>query len=30
VTATLPFVAGWIGDELQQDVGAALSALRVA
>ena len=21
VTATLPFVAGWIGDELQQDVG---------
>ena len=30
VTATLPFVAGWIGDELQQDVGAALQAIRVA
>ncbi len=30
VTATLPFVAGWIGDELQQDVGLALQALRVA
>ena len=30
VTATLPFVAGWIGDELQQDVGIALQALRVA
>jgi flagellar biosynthesis protein FliR len=30
VTATLPFVAGWIGNELQQDVGAALQAIRVA
>jgi flagellar biosynthetic protein FliR len=30
VTATLPFVAGWIGSELQQDVGAALQAIRVA
>ena len=30
VAATLPFVAGWIGDELQQDVGAALQAIRVA
>jgi flagellar biosynthesis protein FliR len=30
VTATLPFVAGWIGDELQKDVGAALQAVRVA
>ena len=30
VTATLPFVAGWIGDELQQDVGLALQAIRVA
>ena len=30
VTATLPFVAGWIGGELQQDVGAALQAIRVA
>jgi flagellar biosynthetic protein FliR len=30
VTATLPFVAGWIGNELQQDVGTALQAIRVA
>jgi flagellar biosynthetic protein FliR len=30
VTATLPFVAGWITSELQQDVGAALQAIRVA
>jgi flagellar biosynthesis protein FliR len=30
VTATLPFVAGWIGNELQQDVSAALQAIRVA
>ena len=30
VTATLPFVAAWIGNELQQDVGAALQAIRVA
>jgi flagellar biosynthesis protein FliR len=30
VTATLPFVAGWISSELQQDVGAALQAIRVA
>jgi flagellar biosynthesis protein FliR len=30
VTATLPFVAGWISGELQQDVGAALQAIRVA
>jgi len=30
VTATLPFVAGWIGSELQQDVGAALQAIQVA
>ena len=30
VAATLPFVAGWISSELQQDVGAALQAIRVA
>ena len=30
VAATLPFVAGWIGDELQQDVAIALQSLRVA
>jgi flagellar biosynthetic protein FliR len=30
VAATLPFVAGWISGELQQDVGSALQALRVA
>jgi flagellar biosynthetic protein FliR len=30
VAATLPFVAGWISGELQQDVGAALQAIRVA
>jgi flagellar biosynthetic protein FliR len=30
VTATLPFVAGWISSELQQDVGSALQAIRVA
>ena len=30
VAATLPFVAGWIGDELQRDVATALQAIRVA
>jgi flagellar biosynthetic protein FliR len=30
VAATLPFVAGWISNELQQDVGSALQAIRVA
>lgn len=30
VGATLPFVAGWISDELHQDVGAALQAIRVS
>jgi flagellar biosynthetic protein FliR len=30
VAATLPFVASWISGELQQDVGAALQAIRVA
>jgi flagellar biosynthetic protein FliR len=30
VGATLPFLAGWISGELQQDVGAALQAIRVA
>jgi flagellar biosynthetic protein FliR len=29
VGATLPFVAGWISGELQQDVGSALNAIRV-
>ncbi|PTL59145.1 flagellar biosynthetic protein FliR [Paraconexibacter algicola] len=27
---TLPFVAGWIADELQRDVGAALQTLKLA
>jgi flagellar biosynthetic protein FliR len=30
VGATMPFVAGWIADQLQADVGAALETLRVA
>ena len=30
VSASLPFVAGWLGDELQRSVAAALQALRVA
>ena len=30
VGASLPFVAGWIGDELQRSVAAALQTLRVA
>jgi flagellar biosynthesis protein FliR len=30
VGASLPFVAGWLGDELQRSVSAALQALRVA
>ena len=30
VGATMPFVAGWISGELQQDVGSALQAIRVA
>jgi flagellar biosynthetic protein FliR len=29
IGATMPFVAGWIGDQLQADVGAALNTLRV-
>jgi flagellar biosynthesis protein FliR len=29
VAATMPFVAGWISGELQQDVGSALQAIRV-
>ena len=29
VGATMPFVAGWISGELQQDVGTALQAIRV-
>jgi flagellar biosynthetic protein FliR len=30
VGATLPFVSGWLGDQLQQSVLSALSALKVA
>ena len=30
IGATLPFVAGWISGELEQDVGTALQSLRVA
>jgi flagellar biosynthetic protein FliR len=30
VAATLPFVAGWISDQMSSSVGAALSALHVA
>jgi flagellar biosynthetic protein FliR len=30
IGASLPFAAGWIGDELQQSVRAALQSLRVA
>jgi flagellar biosynthesis protein FliR len=30
VGATMPFVAGWIANELQRDVGAALDTLKVA
>jgi flagellar biosynthetic protein FliR len=30
ISASLPFVAGWIGDELQLSVSAALHSLRVA
>jgi flagellar biosynthetic protein FliR len=30
IGATMPFVAGWISDQLQADVGAALQTLRVA
>ncbi|HEY1687840.1 MAG TPA: flagellar biosynthetic protein FliR [Solirubrobacteraceae bacterium] len=30
VSATLPFVAGWISDQLSSSVGAALTALHVA
>jgi flagellar biosynthetic protein FliR len=30
VGATLPFLTGWISGELQQDVGSALQAIRVA
>jgi flagellar biosynthetic protein FliR len=29
IGATMPFVAGWIADQLQADVGAALNTLRV-
>jgi flagellar biosynthetic protein FliR len=29
VGASLPFVAGWMNDQLQADVGAALHTLRV-
>jgi flagellar biosynthetic protein FliR len=30
VGASLPFMAGWIGDELQSSVAAALHTLKVA
>jgi flagellar biosynthetic protein FliR len=30
VGATLPFVAGWLSDTLQQDVASALQAIRIA
>jgi flagellar biosynthetic protein FliR len=30
IGASLPFVAGWVGDELQRSVGTALQSLRVA
>jgi len=30
IGASLPFVAGWVGDQLQQSVGAALASLRIA
>ena len=30
VGASLPFVAGWLGDELQHSVAAALHTLKVA
>jgi flagellar biosynthetic protein FliR len=29
IGASMPFVAGWIGDQLQSDIGAALNTLRV-
>jgi flagellar biosynthetic protein FliR len=29
ISASMPFVAGWISDQLQADVGAALNTLRV-
>lgn len=30
IGASLPFVAGWLGDELQRSVGTALQSLKVA
>jgi flagellar biosynthesis protein FliR len=30
IGATLPFVAGWVGDKLQRSVGTALQSLKVA
>ncbi|MCW3039502.1 MAG: flagellar biosynthetic protein FliR [Solirubrobacterales bacterium] len=30
ISVSLPFVAGWLGDELQRDVGAALATLKVS
>jgi flagellar biosynthetic protein FliR len=30
IGATMPFVAGWLADQLQADVGAALQTLRIA
>jgi hypothetical protein len=30
IAASLPFVAGWLDDELQRSVAAALQALKVS
>ena len=30
IAASLPFIAGWLDDELQRSVGAALQALKVS
>lgn len=30
ISVSLPFVSGWLGDELQRDVGAALTTMKVA
>jgi hypothetical protein len=30
IGASLPFVGGWVGDELQRSVGTALQSIRVA
>ena len=30
IAASLPFLAGWLDDELQKSVGSALRAMKVA